>query len=136
MIGFGHWVFMIFIFIPLSIWFVHVQFEQTKQKILYFIAIFAIFVAFVMYAIYDWKKYTIEKYELTTHYLNLHYMSGRKELVAYHDIRDVNFFAQKGFRCGLSFYIQGKPNIRTISNIPCKDIHDFRKQIFTKTEAK
>lgn len=133
MIGFGHWLLML-IFVGIAVWVVEIQFEKSKQKFLYFTVIVMLFIAFICYAYYDWRKYTIYQYDMTEQFLNLHYLSGKKELVAYHDIENVKFFAQKGFRCGLSFYIKNKPNIRTISNIPCEQVKNLRTQLFNQMQ--
>lgn len=64
MIGFGHWLLML-IFVGIAVWIIEIQFEKSKQKFLYFTAILMLFVAFICYAYYDWKKYTIYQYDMT-----------------------------------------------------------------------
>lgn len=129
----GLWLFM-FLFIFISCIVIDNWYDNQKQKIPLYFGVFIIFCAFVAWSVIDWKRHTLERYELTQSYLVLHYLTGKTEYISYQDIENVKFFIEGkiGRRCGLSFYIKGKDNIRTLSDFHCDDIKSLRNQINQK----
>lgn len=128
----GYWLLML-IFIFISSLVIDNWFDTLRQKIPYYLGVAAIFCAFVVWSIHDWQTHTLNNYELTQSYLVFNYLDGKQEHIAYQDIENIKFFVQsKTPNCGLSFYIKGKNNIRTLSDFKCDDIRTLQNQINQK----
>lgn len=128
----GYWL-LIFFFIITSCIVIDNWFDKSKPKLLGYLVIAVIFSLFVQWFVQDWKKRTIKTYKLEDNYLVLEYMTTKTEYIAYQDIENIKFVTNKGYQpCGLSFYIKGKPNIRTLPNLECNQIGKLQNQIYQK----
>lgn len=128
----GYWLLMFF-FIITSCIVIDNWFDERKPKLLGYFVVVMIFSLFVQWFVQDWEKRTIKTYKLEENYLVLEYMTTQTEHIAYQDIENIKFVMGKGSQsCGLSFYIKGKANIRTLSNLECKQIGKLQNQIYQK----
>lgn len=126
----GYWL-SIFIVIVVGSLVIDNWFDTLLQKIPYYIGLVVIVIALIIWGVMDWKKHTIYDYKMGNNYLVLYYLTGKTEHIAYQDIENIKIFMEgkSGNRCGLSFYIKEKNNIRTLSDIRCDSVKDLRDQI-------
>lgn len=133
----GYWL-ILFILLFVGVVVVDNAFDTDKKKLPYYGLLGVVFFTGIGWGWYDWQRHTLADYQISPSYLVLYYATGETEHITYQDIENIKFFVRgkTNSYCGLSFYIKGKDNLRTLSNFQCDDIRNLQSQITQKISVK
>jgi hypothetical protein len=132
----GYWLAILFVlFIGIVI--IDNSFDKLNKKIPYYVLLTILVFGLSIFGYQQWQQRTLHHYELTQSYLIINYLSGEREHIAYQDIEQIKYYqvGKTGTSCGLSFYIKGKTNLRTLGSFRCQDIGELKQQIQNKRKS-